>query len=65
MWGGLHSCTAADGFGFVTNNHGNIRGSELGQTEDSCAPFPVFPLTVFGALKPLGVLSQFDQFAVQ
>lgn len=31
------SHTAADGFGFVANSHGDVRGSELGQAKDSCA----------------------------
>lgn len=63
------SHTAADGFGIVPNSHGKVRGSELGQAEDSCAPSPIFPLIVLGASEASwvlsGVLSQFDQFAVQ
>lgn len=43
------SHTAADGFGFGTNSHGNVRESGLGQAEDSCAPSRIFPLIVLGA----------------
>lgn len=51
MQGGLRPCLVQQqmALDLLLIVMGNIRGSELGQAEDSCAPSPIFTLTVLGA----------------